>query len=317
MGLLILITYIVIWAIPTRSDLVYASLLDKHALLAGEHSPRLIFIGGSGIAMGLDSELLETELGLPVINMGVNAGFGLHYMLEEVEPYLHSGDVVVIIPEYEHFFGKLLEGDQNLLWALRIRPASIRQLTWEQFEQALPGLPAFFQQRVREIVQRRPDPIYNRAAFNSHGDFVNHLSLPTKEIQPYAIVPGENVQTVPLNRNALAQLADFQARAEANGVTVVMIYPAIAENFWHYQSNHVVIGELHDFIVKQQIIQGISLPTDYVLPERYFFDTVYHLSGEGRQLRSQRVAETLRTALPDLVCKAECKNSYATSRIYP
>jgi len=302
MALSILVTYIGIWSLPVRSDLVYASLLDKHTLLSTVAAPRVIFIGGSGIALGLDSELIERELGLPVINMGVNAGFGLHYMLEEVQPYLQRDDLVVIVPEYEHFYGRLWEGDQNLLWALRIQPNTIRQITWQQFLQALPAFPLFIQQRIHEFAQRTPDPIYNRAAFNEHGDFVNHLTLPTEEVQPYAIVAQETTnqrQTnqAAINRTALTQLADFQQYATAQGATVVLLYPAIADTFWHYANNQMTINQLHDSIAEEQIIQELSLPDEYVLPTSLFFDTVYHLSGEGRLLRSERVAAMLNRTL--------------------
>jgi hypothetical protein len=278
-------------------------VLDKHALLLATSSPRLIFVGGSGIALGLDSTLLEERLGLPVINMGVNAGFGLHYMLEEIRSFLRARDIVVIVPEYEHFYGTLLEGDQNLLWALRVQPASIRQTTWPQLRQLIPVIPSFMQQRLQEIIRRRPDPIYNRTAFNDHGDFVNHLDLPPQAISLYAIDRGAQ-----LNAEAMQQLGTFVADAKTKGVTVLLLYPAIAESFWHYQNNEAVIEQLHDFIQQHQIIEEAALPRDFVLPEQLFFDTVYHLSNAGRQLRSERIAVALKPYLPLFVCKADNDN---------
>jgi len=292
MGLLVLMTYIAIWMVPTRSDLVYASLLDKHNLLLTTPSPRLIFVGGSGIALGLDSALVEEQLGLSVINMGINAGFGLHYMLTEVESVLRQGDIVVIVPEYEHFYGTLLEGDQNLLWALRIRPASIQQTTWRQLLQLAPEIPNFMQQRIQEIVHRQVDPIYNRQAFNAHGDFVNHLALPAQTLNLYAI--GDRAS---LNTNALELLAQFETNASAKGATVLLIYPAIAESFWEYQKNATQIERIHELIERDQIIEEASLPSDFLLPESLFFDTVYHLSGPGRQIRSERIALLLKEKL--------------------
>jgi hypothetical protein len=295
MGLLVALTYVVVWLIPTHTDLVYTSLLDKHALLRAQPSPRLIFIGGSGIALGLDSGLIEEQLGLPVINMGINAGFGLHYMLEEVRPLLHPGDLVVIVPEYEHFYGTLAEGDQNLLWALRIRPESIQQMTWPQLRQLLPNIPGFMQQRVQEILRRWPDPIYNRAAFNEHGDFVNHLTLPAQSIKPYAIN-----DRAPFNPMALAELIDFVVDAKAHGTLVILMYPAIADTFWRYQQNAQVIQDLQQRIQESGAIQEGSTPSDYVLPEALFFDTVYHLSKVGRQVRSERMAQALQRYSPSL-----------------
>lgn len=288
MGLFVVLTYLALWLAPLHADVVYASLLDKHARLLTQPSPRLIFVGGSGIALGLDSTIIEERLGYPVINMGLNAGLGLHYMLEEVRPLLRSGDLVVIVPEYEHFYGTLAEGDQNLLWALRILPASIAQTTWQQRWQLLLNVPGFMQQRVQEILRRLPDPIYNRAAFNEHGDFVNHLSLPAQPIKLYAIN-----EHAAFNPDALTELIEFTADAKAQGAQAILMYPAIADTFWHYQQNAQVIADLQQRIQRGGLIQTGSTPDDYVLPETLFFDTVYHLSKVGRQVRSERMANAL------------------------
>ncbi len=308
LGLFLLLTYVALWVVPLHADLVYSSLLDKHKLLQITPSPRLIFVGGSGIALGLDSKLIEEQLGLPVINMGVNAGFGLHYMLEEVVPYLRTGDIVLVVPEYEHFYGTLLEGDQNLLWALRIRPSTIREITWRQLLQLVPEIPTFMQQRFQEIIRRRTDPIYNRDAFNEQGDFVNHLDLPKQSIPLYAIDNG-----LGLNGEALQTLAEFTTVATARGVIVRLIYPAIADSFWHYQQNAAKIEELHSSIQRDQIIPEVSTPHDFFLPDELFFDTVYHLLRSGRQLRSERIAALLQkdVQISEEVQKFKCSKNYA------
>ncbi len=292
MGLLIVSTYIVIWALPPRPDLVYSSLLDKHARLAESSSPRLIFVGGSGLALGLDSALIEAQVQRPVINMGINAGFGLRYMLAEVKPYIHADDIVVVVPEYEHFYGKLLEGDQNLLWALRIRPQSISDLQPTQIWQLLAEVPAFMQARVQEQLRRRTDPIYNRAAFNRYGDFVSHLQLPGQKPALYEINPGLNT-----NPAALTTLRQFTGEMAAKGASVVLIYPTVDSTFWHYHNNAALINRLHTLLTAQSELTVLGRPENYLLPTRMFFDTVYHLSSQGRALRSTQMANQIATLL--------------------
>ncbi|MEZ4672694.1 MAG: hypothetical protein R2932_00410 [Caldilineaceae bacterium] len=288
MSLLIIITYVGIWAIPTHTELVYSSVLDKHALLVKLPSPRIIFVGGSGVALGLDSTLIEETLGLPVINMGVNAGFGLHYMVEEVRPWIRPDDIIVIVPEYEHFYGTLFEGDQNLLWALRVQPESIRWTTWSQRLHLLPAVPGFIQVRVKEILRRTADPIYNRSAFNEHGDFVNHLGLPSPTLKLYSIQDGNR-----FNTQAIEELWDFAQYAQSQGAITVMAYPAIAESFWQFADNRAVIHTLDQVLRREPAIETIGTPQDFVLPDAMFFDTVYHLSGKGRQVRSTHIALAL------------------------
>ena len=119
---LVFLTYLVLFFLPSKSTLVYASILDKHQLLQRAGSPKIVFVGGSSLALGLDSALIHTKTGLPVVNMGLNGGLGLRYMLEEVKPDIGPGDLIVVSPEYEHWYGSLLEGGLNLLWVLQIRP---------------------------------------------------------------------------------------------------------------------------------------------------------------------------------------------------
>jgi hypothetical protein len=288
LGLLVLGSYMIIWFIPPKPYLVYSSILDKQHRLATIPAPRLIFVGGSGIALGLDSELIEERIKLPVLNMGVNAGFGLRYMLQEVKPWIHKGDTILVIPEYEHFYGDLVDGDQNLLWALRIQPTMLQTLDGKQIRHLLPLIPSFIQQRIQEIIRITPDPIYSRSAFSTHGDFINHLDLPST---PLALSSITNRQL--LNQYTLRLLHEFQLYVQQRGARAYLIYPAIAESFWTFGENRKAIETLHLAILEQNVMKPLIAPADSVWPNSMFFDTVYHLSRQGRQLRSVMIADQL------------------------
>lgn len=288
LGLLIVVTYGILWLIPPKPYLVYSSLLDKQQRLVNTPAPRLIFVGGSGVALGLDSELIERQVQRPVLNMGVNAGFGLNYMLAQVQPWVQPADIVLIVPEYEHFYGDLLAGDQNLLWALRIQPEMFWQLHWRQLFHILPEFPVFIQQRVQEIVRAKPDPVYNRSAFTVRGDFVNHLDLPSTPLTLSAIDNGQS-----LNDEAIQLLRNFRQEVEEQGAQVYLIYPAIAKSFWTFGKNRQVIETLNSTILQQNVMQPLTTPADAVWPDTMFFDTVYHLARQGRQLRSELLADRL------------------------
>lgn len=296
MGLLLVGTYALIWVLPAKPYLVYSSILDKHARLDQTPAPRLIFVGGSGIALGLDSALIEAQVHLPVVNMGVNAGFGLRYMLEEVKAEIRTGDTIVVVPEYEHFYGELLDGDQNLLWALRVRPASIQYLSPAQVWHLLPEVPRFMQLRVLEQLRWLPDPIYNRSAFNQYGDFVSHLRLPVQTPALYDLA-----QSQAINPAAIQVLTQFAAEVQAKGATMVLIYPAVASTFWRYHNNAAMISQLHRQLTQQTKLMVLGQPTHYLLPATMFFDTVYHLSGAGRAARSSQIADQLTLFFHDQV----------------
>ena len=110
-----------VWGTAGSGDGHYvAAIIDKQKSLRSCPSPKIILVGGSSLAFGLDSEMIESRVRRPVLNMGLHAGFGLKFMIEEVKPYVDSGDVVLLVPEYEHFWNSTMYGGSDLwtvLWA--------------------------------------------------------------------------------------------------------------------------------------------------------------------------------------------------------
>src|SRR5262249_26263606 len=115
-----------------ENDYMGASRI-KQALLKAPGVNRIILIGGSNLAFGIDSEGLEACTGRPVVNMGLQAALGLDYMFEEAAAGTRPGDVALIVPEYEHFCGGDPAGDgQILLSLLQFNPSAARYLRDER-----------------------------------------------------------------------------------------------------------------------------------------------------------------------------------------
>ena len=62
-----------------------AAIIDKHAHADSIKAGKIILAGGSNLAFGIDSKQLEETLGMPVVNLGLHAGLGLHFILEELK----------------------------------------------------------------------------------------------------------------------------------------------------------------------------------------------------------------------------------------
>jgi hypothetical protein len=287
---LVCLTYGVLFFIPSRPTLVYASILDKHERLQHAGSPKLVFVGGSSLALGLDSELIHAKTNLPVVNMGLNGGLGLRYMLEEVKPDIGPGDMIIISPEYEHWYGSLLDGDLNLLWVMQIRPAFIKFLSSRaQLAILLKYLPEFMQEKFLELLPAKPDPVYNRAAFNQYGDFVNHLTLSA----PAHLNGIKRLEDEAYNPQTPAVIRAFTAFAKQRGASVVYMFPPLAQTQFAFKDNQQAIQHLYTEIKKLPDLTVVGTPEDFVFPDNLFFDTVYHLHAAGRTIRSERVVTTL------------------------
>jgi hypothetical protein len=258
-------------------------------------------VGGSNLAYGLDSALVQRVTGLPVVNMGMNGYLGVRFMLEEVKPALRRGDVVVVALEYDSYWKSVEGTGRDLLMIAKANPKVLRYLDWEQRFEVLKALPYAAQQKVlrlvREAVQRKArkprliDKVESAAGFNEYGDLTSHLDVKW----PYGQEDGIDLTGTPLDSEVVPLLQGFAQEMQGRGVDVVLSYTSAIETY--YARHKESIDNLHALLTKSPPLVVPSPPTDFVYPPPWFFDTVYHLNAHGRAARSQKLASDLQRHL--------------------
>ena len=79
---------------------------------------KVLAVGGSATMFGVDSQQLALGLGLPVVNLGVNAGIGSYEVPAQVDRWIEPGDVVVMPLEYRLLLWDGVPSYVTLSWAL-------------------------------------------------------------------------------------------------------------------------------------------------------------------------------------------------------
>ncbi len=283
---LIAINYIV----PKNENSYYYAFKDKNELLNKDtNKKRIIFVGGSNLAFGLNSNLIEKNFDYDVVNMGLNAGLGLKLMVNNVKPYIKSGDIVVIAPEYEHFKGSL-NGNVTINSLINLIPSSIKLLDLEQLLVVIKGIPDFYNSQIivgiKSLLNKvNIDDIYRRDGFNEDGDLVSHLNKAGKKIQ------ASKGETFEIDDEAIDFLNDFYDYATEKGVQVYMTYPSLFSEQYDYIRDDV--DNLTNILTKKLNISIISNADDYAFEEDEIFDSAYHLNAKGRELRTENIIKDL------------------------
>ena len=99
----------------TGKDKYIAVIVDKIRILENVTSPKIIFVGGSNLAYGLNTARVRQAFAMPVVNMGLQAALGLKFILDQDRPYLNKGDIVVVVPEYRLFYDYYYGDPVNLI----------------------------------------------------------------------------------------------------------------------------------------------------------------------------------------------------------
>ena len=263
-------------------------LIEKHR----RKQPSLILLGGSNVAFGFNSGMLRDSLNIPVINAGLHAGSGLKFMLDNTSKYLMAGDILIIAPEYEHFYGHYAYGDitEELITLFCINPSISKEFDMKQFKQMILGTENFFR-RILVLFRilffsTETDKIYSVSGFNEYGDVVKHWGIPSR---PYNHVSPAHFKVI--NTNFLDYCENAVATLRSRGVQVIVIPPSFAET--SYRKVEARLLPLFPELEKRNLGFSTS-PQESAYPDSLFFDTHYHLGYEGVLIRTKQLVRMMK-----------------------
>jgi hypothetical protein len=273
--------------LPVSSQLYIAAISDKYDLLRETESPKIVLVGGSNLAFGIDSRRLATELGYNVVNTGLHGGLGLRFMLRLVKPHLSAGDVVVLVPEYQVVRDPV--AGEPLAEALAVFPRGLRYVSPGEVD--LRVFLRALQTRFWIAVSFEPDrdrEIYSRSKINSYGDVTSHLDA-ADTYQPTAS-DLLDIRALP-TRASIALMNEFAESCNRMGVRVALSFPPYPRGFLGPET---AIGRWRDDFETDLNLAVVSDPADYLYPADYFFDSADHLTGAGREIRTAQLSADLR-----------------------
>lgn len=275
----------VLFGPPAAPSEYMRSTVAKNARLRAIGSPKVVLIGGSNLAYGIDSERLEQALCLPVANMGLTAVLGFRFIVNEVVDELGPGDVVIVALEHSNY-RRPEKMDDALATVLDYRPASFAYVPWYERPRIAASLGVLHLQAVRDHLreayrQGRTTPLYRERVFNVQGDLVNQLGEP-----PTAIPEPDPAEfdTLYVDDSFWPVADDLIAKADARGAQVVFSWTSLAERVFKPVESAAVYHAMQE--------HGYTLagrPEDHVYPDSLFYDSWYHLHTLGRSLRTERL----------------------------
>jgi len=277
----------------TRSSFSYLFAgKQKDFLLETTKSPRIIFVGGSNLAYGLDSQMIKDSIGLNPVNTGLTANLGLKYMLDNTYQYIKEGDIVIVAAEYEHFYRDYDYGSKELLVTfLKVDKSKIRLMSIRQIKNSLLYYTILITTRLRDTIFPRVEEeklIYGLNRFNEYGDHYTHWDLDVRDFLPY-----KEPYINDYNPKIIEKLKEFEERIRLKGAVLYVSYPSMQDiSFDNYIE---VINKIEDEFIRHGFTL-LGTPGRYRMDTSLMFDSPYHPNGTGVVLRTELLTEDLREA---------------------
>lgn len=276
----------------SQSNEYVAALTDKHHRIEQIHQPKLLLAGGSNLVFGVDSQKIQEELDMPVVNLGLLAKLGLQFILHELEDVAQAGDLIVFALEHD----MAIDGNIDLLKRTVYYNAFARKYYKKGHANWLTDCRALiedshilFKKTVSNYLNMaKNNTVYCRDGINKYGDGVYHLDLPSQAVLgSKSVIPDTKTEQIEL-------LNTFFKKMQERDVHVVFSYGAYELS--EFEKNKAALQSVHrDMIARLQIEMIMNLE-DFVYPTSYFYDSVYHLNKKGRAIHTNNLISHLQNS---------------------
>ncbi len=267
-----------------------ASLIDKVERLQSIDEPKIVLIGNSNICFGMQSELIEKEFGMPVVDMGLHGGLGNAFHEDMVKLGVSKGDIVILCHTSYADDDKIPE--PSLVWITLEHHDELWPLLREK--DYLPMICAFPKYALRAIKNHmagepenlpREDTSFSRSAFNEYGDIFKRYDEHYEFVADSIFFPEINDTCI----HRINKLNEYIKEQEAT--LLVAGYPIGDGEYTQPKEDYDVFEKE---LRSQLDCEVISHFSDYFIPYEYFYNSMYHLSEEGARMRTEQLIEDLK-----------------------
>ena len=312
MAILFLIPFLIVAYIVFLSPAVYGNtfvgvLKDKCERLYNIQEPKIVIIGGSSVPFGLESELIEKELDMPVVNFGLYADLGTKLMLDLSEDAINEGDIIVIAPELNAQTLSLYFNAQTTHQAFDNCRELYTKLKSEDVGAMLGASIGYSADKLEYLIYDKEFPqndgAYKKEFFNAYGDNVyerknNIMGGVDAGIHFNYLCDFSDTVTTQYEE-FVQYLNRYIYYAERKGATVYYSFAPMSENAISEMVSREDIDAYILNLSQHLHCKIISDIDDYIMDDRYFYDTEFHLNTSGAKIRTVQLIDDIKRTRGD------------------
>ena len=276
--------------LPQYSQTYDASLVDKVNRLESIRTPKIVLIGNSNLAFGIDSKFLEDEMGMPVVNMGLHGGLGNTFHEEMARLNVTPGDIYVICHSSYNDNDKI--GNAELAWITIENHFHLwNLLRFSDIQDMVQSFPVYLKKSFTLVSagtgNKKTDSVYARQAFNEYGD------IEVERRKNFYNGYGDWMKAIPgVGDVAANRLNALNKYLTEKGATLLIAgYPIRNGSVTANSSQYTLFQEK---LSKKLDCPVISNYIDYMFDYRYFYNAHLHLNSEGAKLRTIQLVSDLK-----------------------
>lgn len=266
-----------------------AAIIDKIDRLESISSPKIILVGNSNLAFGVDSQLVEEKTGMQVVNLGLHGSLGNAFHENMAKGNIDKGDLVIVCHNDYDKYDDIV--DPVLVWTVLENHYGMWKFVelteWPRMFVAFPS----YMKKTYSLYKdgngnQNIDGPYSRNSFNEYGD--NICPRDKRNYEDYS----QNEYVSCVKQQCVFRLNSLQSYCSDRGaVLLVAGFPICEGEKTPEASKYRNLQQELETYLKCDIISDFS---EYRIDYHYFFDGTPHLNERGVYIRTLQLIEDIK-----------------------
>ena len=284
---------------PQYDRSFYGGMAIKYDRLKSTSGRKVVIIGGSSLAFGLRSDLLEQELGIPVINFGLYANLGTKYMLDVAEDFIGKDDIVIIAPEQNSQALSLYFNAEAVWYSVDGNYDILKKIDSNNAGDMLGKFFTFVSGKFGYWTNdNKPNPegVYNVESFNDLGDIVYERPYNTMK-DGYDESTLISFDKSVIDVEFIDYINAYGAAIAKAGATAYYAFSPMNVKALTADSDEDAILEYYDYLRDKLNLTIVGNPLSHILDNDWFYDSNFHLNDAGAVYYTALLAQEIKAEL--------------------
>ena len=275
------------------SSLYQASVIDKINRLKSINEPKIILVGNSNLSFGIDSEMIEKAIGMPVVNLGLHGGLGNEFHENIAKENINNGDIVILC--HSRYNDEADKIEDPLLACITIdnHIELLKMFRLEDYFSILISYPNYIKKSIFLWLTHKGntlrDGCYARDSFNKYGDIVYKPDYMQMNVEDFFANTNDNeIFITQISNKCIKRLNDYNKYIVSRGATLIVAgYPIAYGKYSSFKYSDV--KKFENELRNALDCEVISDYTNYLFPYEYFYNTKSHLTKKGAEVRTKQL----------------------------
>ena len=288
---------------PVFDETYYGELPYMFNRLKNTKDRKIVFVGNSALAFGLRTDLMEEELGIPVVNFGLYGAIGTKAMIDLSKVNINQDDIVILAPEINAQGLSLYFSSENMWRSIDGHFAMLRYIAKENRESMTGNFPSFAAKKYSYLIRNKKpvvEGVYAQASFNLNNKEVGYMTYQRDYnimLSGYDVNNLLNFDKNYLSDEFIKYVNDYATYVKKKGASIYFGYIPMNEYAIASETN-----TMNDFMVtlkdkfKFPILGYLQ---NYIYDYGWFYDNNTHLNSAGMYVYTRQLVEDLKIVLED------------------